>query len=37
MTALARTEEPQETTNFAQQVADPLGGNESVMQLIYMV
>jgi len=37
MTAPARTEEPQETTNFARQVADPPGERRSDMQLIYMV
>ena len=35
--APARTGEPQKTTNFARQVADPPGENGSDMQLIYMV
>ncbi len=37
MAALARTKEPQETTNFARQVTDPPGKTGSVMHLIYMV
>jgi len=37
MTAPARTEEPQETTNFAQQVADPPGERRSDMKFIYTV
>ena len=35
--APARTEKPQETTKFAQQVIDPLGENESKMLFSYMV
>jgi len=37
MAAPARTKKPQETTNFARQVADPPGERRSDMQLIYMV